>query len=207
MRPTPVDLEGETKGDGAAVGITSIRGPGMVAVDDDEQHPDGEESDQEDTDSGSLDDADADGNLPVREAVQEDLDELLDHVDPELARKLTEENEGKLKSLGNLANMEGCVMFEKQFADLDHCPKCGACRWEGGKDRCGAGNAEGGDDTPNAKASPSAKWGKAKCQFYHWHLKDLLQAIYSHPDVAGLMRLHATREKSEEGILEDIPGE
>ncbi|KAK3286462.1 hypothetical protein CYMTET_5964 [Cymbomonas tetramitiformis] len=76
------------------------------AVDDDEQHPDGEESDQEDADSGSLDDADADGNLPDPEAVQEELDELLDHVDPELARKVTEEIEGKLKSLENLADME-----------------------------------------------------------------------------------------------------
>ncbi|KAK3288112.1 hypothetical protein CYMTET_4417 [Cymbomonas tetramitiformis] len=191
MAPTPVELVGETQeDDGAAVSIMSNHGPGMVvcdcgafhssmrlvtmrtrsrhrtmskqivclptlpeeAVDDDEQHPDGEESDQEDTDSGSLDDADADGNLPDPEAVQGELDELLDHVDPELARKVA-------------------------------------------------------DDTRTAEATPSAKRGKAKCQFYHWHFKDLLQAIYSHPDVAGLMRSHATREKSEEGILEDIPGE
>ncbi|KAK3237277.1 hypothetical protein CYMTET_52644 [Cymbomonas tetramitiformis] len=71
------------------------------AVEDDKQHPDGEEE-EEKSDSGSLEEADADGNLPDPEAVQEDLD----HVDPEIVRNVKMEIEGKLMSLDNLADME-----------------------------------------------------------------------------------------------------
>ncbi|KAK3269446.1 hypothetical protein CYMTET_22112 [Cymbomonas tetramitiformis] len=59
----------------------------------------------------------------------------------------------------------GCVMFEKEFADLYKCPTCKAHRWEGGEQ-----NAGGNDDTTGG-----SERRKAKCRFYHWHLKDLLQ--------------------------------
>ena len=106
----------------------------------------------------------------------------------------------------------GCVLFEGEYATLDHCPKCNACRWEedGMADERAAGAVN--DDGPavmegtKKKTKKKAKPKKAKCRFYHWRIEDLLCRVYSNPTTAGLMRSHGTRRTPGTTEMFDIPG-